>query len=1329
MTEKMSVKDFKLKWAHGMRRGKPAYVSCDKMLIPFDLFIVTCDVSGNNYQHHFEPSIRIECYSCLPELGIIAVSERKTNGSIFILNYPEMSKVLTLQQTNDGYSHLEFLGLKFLLSLQIKNCCIIDLWNWSTGEKTYSISEILAELETLNFNLLCNPLWWYQAFLQSNRRLILLEVKNSDDKYKLNVTSYFLLEDKKGNIKLSSKNKMDDQNDFMSTVIDPLLKILTIECFCWLPENNILVVISSGILKVEYETFTVQKLIGTKSGISSMMFCKSGLFIGYKTGFIDIVSISGHHWNVIETIKVGHAVNHLILSPNYKFLTITTIKESIFLLKVGSQSNVNHFLESDARDTVGVSFIGPLGHHCVSAKKSGILHIFRTVDGSIRSTFQLDDQITSMASSPLCSCIVTGSSVGFLYFIDATDPCRPRIIHCERPYEMQVDHLRFDNFGRFLVACSKNHGIKIWNGLPSNNFTFLGSKNFSTQVKDLALFSKEKSDETYLLLLTASKSSSEKESDSIFIAFIFPNDLNSNPHNYQINVFGTLSEDALRIQNQTEHVLSSKMDVHYTLGVIFSSLDKVQRIQIWSDMETIQQDDLLSIKNVNNICVSPNQRWLSVTDLRGHVNLYTSKGFILCGNSQEFADSENNWKSYMGFPYSLNNLIYARENGLILFYEWLVDMPYLQTIPEWVDYCFSQFNKQNECLRAMDEEDKINLLSPYVSMNGGNIAILSEISKEIEVCICVINYNLDKLLSDSNVTREPITSSFVLREDSIEKLSSENRRRISFLVCEEIQVEEEKEKQNMENAVKILSSISLGLVIQNFSKRNIIKDVNLTQVMNSVSKCEGKDSLHTTSSRSFTESVKFRCKKERLTAMAILVKQICDLKVKFNDEFDKLFERKLSVSKSLDEAYFEAKRITQTLPSKAERDFWNASVVERDYGKLSVEETLVESISGEDTESDTIMKAKCSIENFAKSARNIQERFDSDVQTLLLKKRYCDCNIFRYEVKIQSMLLFALVEDEFSKWRERIDKEMINLRDFHSEIQGLMKEILDIEKSLQEVYFELQKLERNFSGKFESKCNITVKSEKKFLLLKKQPSLQLDNDSENPFWSTNISTNVNDMTLISKELLSKNPCPNKIKYSDWEYLYNKRIKILKIGILLRNIQSQFLHITSTKHKCADISRNVSINLNIKQWALINTSKLISKFSVTFYSAVTVQLENAYLRLNINSDTNVPTFNNLPDFEDEYWKDIDADAYNIQKLNQDLYEIENLFKRLYTLKSDMNMKSIIVNTEHSGFVKSVTEKLEEMHQNYAKTKAEAEVLLDGHKKSIFKVLKSRLLNDS
>ncbi|GIY93308.1 cilia- and flagella-associated protein 43 [Caerostris extrusa] len=95
-------------------------------------------------------------------------------------------------------------------------------------------------------------------------------------------------------------------------------KPLSIMCHCWIPKHYLLIETSSGLLKVNpylCNATAFNREPESKYAINSMVFSKMGLFVGYKTGFIDIVNISRDHWSIIETFKVSHPIKNLLMSP------------------------------------------------------------------------------------------------------------------------------------------------------------------------------------------------------------------------------------------------------------------------------------------------------------------------------------------------------------------------------------------------------------------------------------------------------------------------------------------------------------------------------------------------------------------------------------------------------------------------------------------------------------------------------------------------------------------------------------------------------------------------------------------------------------------------------------------------------------------------------------------------------------------------------------------------------------------------------------------------------------------------------------------------------
>ncbi|GIY93310.1 cilia- and flagella-associated protein 43 [Caerostris extrusa] len=107
----MERENFILKWAHSSCRGNPSFLSDNILLIPFDFTLKTCNLKGKSLKCSDRPGKRIGCITATPELGVIALSERKEKSSIYILDYPRMNTISELQRgNNEEYIALMFTG-------------------------------------------------------------------------------------------------------------------------------------------------------------------------------------------------------------------------------------------------------------------------------------------------------------------------------------------------------------------------------------------------------------------------------------------------------------------------------------------------------------------------------------------------------------------------------------------------------------------------------------------------------------------------------------------------------------------------------------------------------------------------------------------------------------------------------------------------------------------------------------------------------------------------------------------------------------------------------------------------------------------------------------------------------------------------------------------------------------------------------------------------------------------------------------------------------------------------------------------------------------------
>ncbi|XP_035222354.1 cilia- and flagella-associated protein 43-like [Stegodyphus dumicola] len=1342
------MEDFKLKWAYGVCTGLPMFVSNEDILVPCGVFFKRCDLSGRVYRKICDPGIRIGCAASLPELGVLAISEKKEKALIYVLNYPSMKVMSVLNHgSSEEYQALSFTGIEFLVSLKFRICHEIDLWRWSSGERLQSLSTPLAYSEVPLNNLSVDPMLWYSLCIQSNIRLIFLHIKYSDEKYHLYDRSVELYENQNKSFYLNSKDNsvgsnIDVRDDF---------KPLRIACYCWLPGSNLFVATATSLFKVNYINSAVvfiYKFPEGKSTVTSMVLNTTGLFVGYKTGCIDVFSMTNDLANLKESIAVGQSIMHLQFSFDYETLIITTSKTCVLLHKDGSKS-LTTVLSGDILGDLAACMIAPLSRLCVIAKKNGLLHLLKSTDGSHLSSIQLDEEISSVSASPLCCYIAVGSVTGFLYFIEVTDLSHPKIVHCTKPYEIPIERIKFDNFGQLIVTSAQSQSVKLWNALPSSDFRFLGMKKVSRQVKDIALFGRASEEDKLLLILCEGGLSSEKEAGNILIRLKLPSDFNTDPNKYRIDVFGNLCGDLLCFQKWELNYPCSKVDFHLNFGAVLYSpvIGRIRKYPVWSET-SFRQADLLQVKNVSHLQISLNQRWLAVTDIFGCLRLYSTKFLTLSAVIYESSNSEGIVRSFLSFSNFGSGLLMGKENGTFLFYEWVSKFPEENIIPEWMHYIHSHFKKENSILHEMVEEVKASLIEQNTSNTETTFCSLAELQREFEMNMDIICFKLNTFTHYSiNEGKKYFKDDFIINKEKLRNLSEQNTSKLQKITMETGKENRETQLTKNEDQVsdqleegKIITSINMGFVIMRYPETDTLmhrqEQLLDSDVKSSKKKHEAKQNLTSTDYNFFKKGMQFKSYENVLMILRNIMEEIFTLKKEFNKEFDTLYAEKDNIDNSISGMRFNIKIMAENLPSKAERDFWTAYLMQQNLYSLqqdlasSVSDTSLPSRDGlyQTSGKDIVAEAKNSIQSLIEDLREIQTNFDSEVERLFFKKVFCDYIIHRYEMKIFCALLYTFIEKECLKWKKETQEELQILENFQEQCDLIMSLIFNTEKNLREVYTGLLKLERNTDFKFESKSHKFALSKEFYDAYKCQPLFKLQDDSKNPYWAPLSNLTSQDLTAELNNA-TDTTCPKYIDKGVWKDISGKKNRCLKLGIILRYLQQQAVEQSKVRSDCENLKQNLTSKRKNCSKLLDDASKLLLKLNETFHTLLTINFENTDIKFNGDARKSLnfsacSNMENLPSPDDQFWKEIRMSTYKNQKLQEKLEEVEKYFEVFPELRVKIDLKRRRNRLKYPSWLAQLTANAEQHKEKFTKSKSAIDEVAEGKRKGIFKYLPSK-----
>ncbi|XP_070117155.1 cilia- and flagella-associated protein 43 isoform X5 [Equus caballus] len=566
---------------------------------------------------------------------VVAFSDRKLKPLIYIYNFPALTRRTKLK----GNVLLDYTLLSFsycgtyLATYSSLPEFELALWNWESSVILCKKSQPGVDVSQMTFN----PMNWHQLCLSSPSAVTVWTIERSNQEYYLKAKSVKLpMEDGS----FFNETEMIFPHSLPKDLIygpvlplsaiaglvgeeaetfrpkDDLYPLLHPTTHCWTPTSDLYVGCEEGhLLMINGDTLKVTMLNKTedrppKEGRSlispvTMAYQKGGVLASGVDGIVYSFIIKDSNYKVENFLEVEEPVDHMMFSPSYKMLLIQTDKGSVNIYTFGEEPTFDKVLDACDGKFQAIDFITPGNEYCMTLTHSGEVCIWYIEDCACVSRIYLNTPATVLACSPSSLSAVVGTEGGSVHFLDIRDANSPQAIHKAFLSESSVQHLLYDQRGRYLLVGTSEGYIFVINANPSSLFRILGFTEVGKGILQISTVSLVETDIVEVMVLSPLPGTGRSRLEIFTLPLALP------------QVSATFTDERGRLRDEfihkffyeIEHTLSSAVldfqsnriygfcnDVPYICSYLLpETVNENMRTRLDSSQEEVVQDGMKEI--------------------------------------------------------------------------------------------------------------------------------------------------------------------------------------------------------------------------------------------------------------------------------------------------------------------------------------------------------------------------------------------------------------------------------------------------------------------------------------------------------------------------------------------------------------------------------------------------------------------------------------------------------------------------------------------------------------------------------------------------------------
>lgn len=857
--------DLEVVWTQGTCNGDAYFVSNNEICYKTGSFLKISATDNFSESSIQEPLENAECICADPEMKLISV----VNTNICVLNYPSL-EILNKWAFDKKSQVIQtcFAGNQYLLTLEGSPYFTLTLWNWKNSDKLAifehrfpieDVSSCFLSVHPTSTNLLVfqhyDALHFYEiedicptiSFTKNTLYLplvddlvcntILHEKIINDLTYfdKMQYDAWGIHSEMLHSLPIKSFCSALSERELVR-FYDFLMKQerLQASSHCWLPDRQLLVACFTGTILLVALDFTTKIIHSLEEPskyniyVTCMALNKNGLYIADNNDDISFVQCFDK-WTLTKLTSIQDSPLRMKFSPDFKNLLIVNRSCSIASLDTTSPKNNIVYLSTNEDDSRLVGIFVADEIYCITARASGLIEKWTIRTGIPLFQYHMYEHLQLMEGCPSSSVLIISGVNTYIYIIDVSEIKDMRIVHVFRPCESIIKVIKCDNFGRFSLLISEDKLLFICSLFPSTNFEILGYLSLQYDVEDLALFSKNSDDATFVSVLR------KGESVDYLISLEIPKDFDSDPCKYWEDESARVKPSSLK---QTEINLGTKCSSvvsHLLNGLILHRL-------LSNDFTNIPHEDIRKFKPSDEVIPTISdksyEKYRMYLSPSHYMLLMISESGNLCIRKTHNFEIIYKQKIDRHFPIPLRcafakNLVLIEAcNGVLV----CLKLSKIQDMGDmsWISHCKKKKVEENKILSKMKSFSKSELTSWIIQrLNVLNQSAISELKlkrcelenkfKEVETKLKnLVNANFElplehqieseELILDKNIKEQLIKS----RNDTIENNKTKLKDKLENLEKKIIDIKEECIDKMFQKS-KFLLPFRTGVPLYNYS--------------------------------------------------------------------------------------------------------------------------------------------------------------------------------------------------------------------------------------------------------------------------------------------------------------------------------------------------------------------------------------------------------------------------------------------------------------------------------------------------------------------------------
>uniref|UniRef100_A0A5F8H8Z6 Cilia- and flagella-associated protein 43 n=1 Tax=Monodelphis domestica TaxID=13616 RepID=A0A5F8H8Z6_MONDO len=491
-------------WVQGFPKQNIDFINNNTICYPCGNYIIFINVETGKRTFLSCKQGKVGAMKTYSPFQVVAFSDRRLKPSIYIFNFPELTRKVKLK----GHAQLDYTLLEFshcgtyLASYSAVPEYELTLWNWEGNVILCSRSQPGVEVSQMTFN----PMTWTQMCLSSASALTVWNIERYyvHDYFPLVKLLPVILPEEDGTSTYETDGMFSypefKDNIYGATLIissiaglvgveaetfkpkDDMHPLLHPTVHCWNAANEIYVGCEEGqILLVNGENQFVTILTrhaDVPQGKTLLRWYCTFFFLSKETSY-----------TVKRHFDVQEPVGNVIFSPNYQLLLIVTIKGSIYTYNFDKESTIETILDASAGNIQAIDFITPGNKYCMSITMLGEFYIWLLEDGSHVSKLHLRTEVNDMACCPSSHSVAVGTNAGYIQFLDVTNTKFPQVVHKVLLTHSAIQHVCYDQNGQYLITGTSDGYIFFLNAKPSQSFKVLGFTEVSNNIIQISIVS------------------------------------------------------------------------------------------------------------------------------------------------------------------------------------------------------------------------------------------------------------------------------------------------------------------------------------------------------------------------------------------------------------------------------------------------------------------------------------------------------------------------------------------------------------------------------------------------------------------------------------------------------------------------------------------------------------------------------------------------------------------------------------------------------------------------------------------------------------------------